>query len=255
MTTASFDKIVAKVAKCLVRNNCVIKKMDFRLFLRQIKPSSIDLILTDPPYTISKKTGFKNLGPNSVERFAVDMEFGEWDRVQIDLKALCESSYNVLRKGGTAIIFYDLWKISHLAEAMVRAGYKQIRLIEWLKTNPVPLNSKRNYLTNSREVAVLGVKVGKPVFNGEYDNGMYSYPIPNNGKRTHPTQKPLELFYDLVKKHSNKGDMVVDPFLGSGTTAEASLMLDRIFMGCDKDKFYTKIANERIEDYKIEIIS
>ena len=222
--------------------------MDFKDFMKKLPENSVDLMLTDPPYAISRKTGFKNLGPNSIERFAVDMEFGEWDKTEIDLEALCNLSYSLLKPSGTAIIFYDLWKISHLAEKMVSAGYKQIRLIEWLKTNPVPLNSKRNYLTNSREVAVLGVKGGKPVFNSEYDNGIYHYPIFNGRKRKHPTQKPLELFRDLVEKHSKLGALVIDPFLGSGTTAEAALMLGRQFAGCDKDKVYTKIANERTKD-------
>ena len=226
--------------------SCTIETTDFQDFLRKTPTGSVDLMLTDPPYAISRKTGFQSVGKRGVERFAVSMDFGAWDQDEIDLRALCDESYRVLRKGGTAIVFYDLWKISHLAEAMIEAGYKQLRLIEWQKTNPVPLNSKRNYLTNSREVAVLGVKVGKPIFNGEYDAGVYSYPIPNNGKRFHPTQKPLELFRDLVKKHSEEGARVIDPFIGSGTTALATLGLGRRFKGCDKDEHYAQIARERV---------
>ena len=221
---------------------------DFEVFFEEEETRQADLILTDPPYAISRKTGFKSVGPNSVERFAVDMEFGEWDQQEIDLSSLCQLSYKALRQGGTAIIFYDLWKLSYLADAMKAAGFKQLRLIEWLKTNPVPLNSRRNYLTNSREIAVLGIRGSKPVFNGEYDNGQYRYPIPNNGKRLHPTQKPLQLFKDLVKKHSNKGDLVIDPFLGSGTTAVAALQTGRHFAGCDKDSRYTKIASRQIKE-------
>lgn len=234
----------------MTAENHKVYTQDYREFLQEIPEGSVDLMLTDPPYAISKPTGFKGLGPNSVERFAVDMDFGEWDHQEIDLESLCSLSYRSLRKGGTAIIWYDLWKITPLAEAMKTAGFRQIRLIEWLKSNPVPLNSKVNYLTNSREIAVLGVKVGKPTFNSEYDNGQYIYPIPNKSKRFHPTQKPLDMFEKLVEKHSNKGDMIIDPFLGSGTTGVAATRLGRRFAGCDKDSEYVKIACRRINEVR-----
>lgn len=225
---------------------CCIERADFREFLATLDDGEVDLLLTDPPYTISRKTGFQQLGPKSVERFAVSMDFGEWDHGAIDLDALCVQGYRALRNGGTMIVFYDLWKITTLADAMASAGFKQLRFIEWLKTNPVPLNSKRNYLTNSREIAVLGVKKGNPTFHGEYDNGIYKHAIPNNGNRYHPTQKPLALMRELIDKHSDPGDLVVDPFLGSGTTALAAYQIGRSFAGCDIDDGYVEVAKERL---------
>ena len=65
---------------------------------------------------------------------------------------------------------------------------------KWIKTNPQPLNSKTNYLTNCREIALLGVKGGKPTFNSKYDNGIYKYPIQGGKIKFHPTQKNLKLF-------------------------------------------------------------
>ena len=225
-----------------------IKKQDFKEFLKELPKGSVDLILTDPPYTISKDTGFASIGKNSVERFAVSMDFGEWDKEQINLDDLTRLSYDALRKGGTIIVFYDLWKITNLAEAMTNAGFKQLRLIEWKKTNPVPLNSKNNYLTNSREIALLAVKGGKPTFHSEYDTGTYHHPIPNNGKRYHPTQKPLLLMEELITIHSNPNDLVVDPFVGSGTTAVAAKLHNRKFAGCDIDENYVSIARRRVEN-------
>jgi DNA modification methylase len=235
--------------------DCDIVRADFIDFLKSLRPNSVDLILTDPPYIISKKTGFKSLGENSVARFAVSMDFGKWDYTPIDLQELTQQSYRVLREGGTIIVFYDLWKITLLAEALKKADFNMSRLIIWEKTNPVPLNSKNNYLTNSREIAILGIKGGKPTFHSEYDNGVYKYPIPNHGKRYHPTQKPLELFSKLIEKHSNKNDLIVDPFLGSGTTAIASLQLGRKFTGCDMDNKYIKIAKRRIKNVQVDFIS
>lgn len=224
-----------------------IRQQDYTQLLGDLEAGSVDLVLTDPPYTISKDTGFKQLGDKSVERFAVDMDFGEWDKTVIDLAALTQLTYTALRKGGTAIIWYDLWKLSHLSEAMLEAGFKQLRLIVWEKTNPVPLNQSINYLTNSREIALLGVKVGNPTFNGKYHSGVYRYPIPRDGgKRLHPTQKPLKLFNDLVQMHSSPDDLIVDPFLGSGTTAVSAIGNGRQFIGGDIDPEYVQVAIDRV---------
>ena len=141
-----------------------------------------------------------------------------------------------MRDGGTCIIFFDLWKLSHLKELMGKYKFKQLRFIEWIKTNPQPINSRVNYLTNSREIALLGVKKGKPTFNSEYDKGIYEFPIQGGKKRFHPTQKSIKLFVELIKKHSNEGDVVVDTFLGGGTTAVACKESGRKFIGSELDE-------------------
>lgn len=106
---------------------------------------------------------------------------------------------------------------------------------------------KTNYLTNSREIAITGVKKGKPTFNSEYDTGIYNYPICHDKGRFHPTQKPLSLIEELIKKHSNIGDTVLDCFGGSGTTAVACINLNRKFKGCEIDKNYYEKAINRIK--------
>ena len=117
-------------------------------------------------------------------------------------------------------------------------------MIEWIKTNPQPLNSKVNYLTNCREIALTAIKDKKPTFNSQYDNGIYMYPLQGGKNRFHPTQKSLELFEDLIKKHSNENDTVLDTFLGGGTTAIASKKLKRKFKGCEISKeYYDKVIN------------
>jgi site-specific DNA-methyltransferase (adenine-specific) len=127
---------------------------------------------------------------------------------------------------------------------MEKHKFKQLRFIEWIKTNPQPINSRVNYLTNSREIALLGVKKGKPTFNGEYDNGIYKFPIQGGKNRFHPTQKNIKLFEELVKKHSNEGDLVVDTFLGGGTTAIACKETGRKFIGSELDEKYFKNLSE-----------
>ena len=242
MTADSFNSATLEAAKQTPR----IEVADFTEFLESLPRGSVDLILTDPPYTISRETGFKSV-VNGVQRFAVSMDFGAWDHSQVDLAEMARAFYRVLRNGGTAIVWYDLWKIGEIKEAMERAGFKMLRQIIWEKTNPVPLNMRATYLSNCREMAVSGVKGGKPVFHSQYDSGVYELPIPrHNGNRQHPTQKPEALFAELVRKHSNPGDLVVDPFLGAGTTAMAAVKNDRHFAGCDIDERYVQISRERV---------
>jgi DNA modification methylase len=144
------------------------------------------------------------------------------------------------------ICFYDLWKITELAQTMEAAKFKQLRFLEWVKTNPVPINQSVNYLTNAREIALLGVKGGKPTFNSKYDNGIYEYPIEHSKGRFHPTQKSLKLIRELIEKHSNPGDTVLDCFAGSCTTGVAALELGRSFVGCELDPGYFSQAQTRL---------
>lgn len=230
----------------------IFKNQDCYDFLATIPNNTIDLILTDPPYEISKPTNFQNgeLKYDDTDRFRISMDFGQWDKEQQDLKKLCKEYYRVLKPHGTVIIFYDIWKISYLKEALEEEKFKQIRFIEWIKTNPVPINSSINYLTNAREIALTGVKQSKPVFHSKYDNGIYQYPIYQGKDRTHPTQKPLNLFIELLQKHSNIGDVVLDTFVGSGTTPVACLKTNRHFYGCELDTNYYNQALKRINSNK-----
>jgi site-specific DNA-methyltransferase (adenine-specific) len=266
----------------LNENNLEIKHMDGLEFLSTVQNNSIDLILTDPPYIISRESGmnthFKNVKENEEKniafmksedewkiyktennitddvnkekymkygtiygkKYCVKTDYGDWDNefsIEILDEFICEY-YKKLKNGGTIIIFFDLWKISYLKEIMEKHKFKQIRFIEWIKTNPQPLNSNLNYLTNCREIALLGVKSSKPTFNSKYDNGIYMFPLQGGKNRFHPTQKSLPLFEELIKKHSNENDVVLDTFLGGGTTAIACKNTNRQFKGCEISKEY-----------------
>lgn len=255
-------------------------------YLSTIQNNSIDLILTDPPYIISRESGmnshYNNVKENEKQniefvktqdeweeyktnnnietdnnkqnymkygtiygkKYCVKTDYGDWDNefTMEDLDGFVGEYYKKLRKGGTMIMFFDLWKISHLKDVMEKHKFKQLRFIEWIKTNPQPLNSNTNYLTNCREIALLGVKGGKPTFNSKYDNSIYMFPLQGGKNRFHPTQKSLPLFEELIKKHSNEGDVVLDTFLGGGTTAIASKNTNRNFKGCELSKeYYDKV--------------
>ena len=263
-----------------------LQNTDGLSYLKTIPDSSIDLILTDPPYIISRDSGMnthyntvKENEKNQVEfvkteeewnayknennilddenkekymkygtiygkKYCVKTDYGEWDsQFTMDvLEEFISEYYKKLRTGGTFIIFFDIWKITPLKELMEKYKFKQIRFIEWIKTNPQPLNSKVNYLTNCREIALLGIKFGKPTFNSSYDGGVYRFPLQGGRNRFHPTQKSLALTEELIKKHSNEEDTVLDTFLGSGTTAIAAKNTNRKCKGCElSTEYYNKM--------------
>jgi site-specific DNA-methyltransferase (adenine-specific) len=217
-------------------------------FLEKLEDNSIELILTDPPYLISRDTGFSNGTNPDYDRLKISMQFGTWDQRFDGFPDVVKQFERVLKPSGTCIIFYDLWKISELAGWLKTAGLKQLRFMEWLKTNPVPINQSVNYLTNGREAAVSAVKGGKPTFHSKYDNGVYEFPIEHSKGRFHPTQKSLKLIEALVAKHSNLGDLVLDPFAGSGTTGVAAVTQGRRFIGCEIDQTYCERALLRLKD-------
>lgn len=228
----------------------MFEQKDALEFVEQLQDNSIDLCLTDPPYAVSRHTNFSSgdATGRDTDRFRISYEFGEWDTVDLCyFRSLFLSVYKKLRKGGSCIVFYDIWKIQELRDILEESGFKQFRFIEWIKTNPVPINSKRNYLSNSREVAITCVKGGKPTFNSEYDKGIYEYPIYQGKDRFHTTQKPVKLMEELILKHSNEGDSILDMFCGSATTLVACNNTKRVGFGCEKDETYFKKAERRLK--------
>ncbi len=219
--------------------------------LPTIKDNSVDLILTDPPYLISRESNFKKVSkdtPSDLKtKYNISINFGEWDNTDLDWAKLFSEYFRILKKGGTLLMFWDIWKATTIKSLAESVKFKQPRIGAWIKTNPVPINSKLNYLSNSTEYFFTFVKDSKPTFNSEYDKGFYSHPICHGKERlNHPTQKPLQLIKELILKHSNEGDLVLDNFAGSFTTGQAAIETGRYFIGIEKDDEYFKIGEDRL---------
>jgi site-specific DNA-methyltransferase (adenine-specific) len=223
--------------------------------LPNIKTGSISLILIDPPYLISKPSNFHRYTDNatndSIRKFSIiSNDFGKWDKEEIDFDLLFKEFFRILKKGGTLVIFFDIWKSGYIKDIAEKNKFKQPRICCWVKKNPTPINSKHNYLSNSIEYFFTFVKGGKPTFNSEYDNGIYSYAICNGKEREeHPTQKPISLIKDIIKKHSNEGDLILDCFAGTGTTGIASYELNRKYIIIEKEEKYYNIIVKRFNKY------
>lgn len=227
--------------------------------LPKIADNSVDLILTDAPYLISERGSDWSNSPDKTEYIATYKkyitDFGDWDKTRFDLQTLVNECYRILKPSGTFIMWYDIWKFQELRACAEVANFKQPRIGCWTKTNPVPVNSKINYLNNAREYFATFVKVGNPTFNSEYDladyfaESVFYQPILHGLERTaHPTQKPLSIIETLIRKHSNKNDLVLDMFAGSGTTPDACKRLSRNCIAIEKSSEYFKIMQNRVNN-------
>lgn len=198
--------------------------------MKQIPDNSIDLVVTDIPY------GEVNRNSNGLR----DLDKGNADIFDLDLDNLVSEFVRVSK--GSMYIFCGTEQVSKLRATMVEKGLST-RLIIWEKTNPSPMNGQHIWLSGV-ECCVYGKKKNA-TFNEHCKNSVLRFP--NGSSKLHPTQKPLNLFKKLIEVSSNEGDLILDPFLGSGTTAVACKQLNRNFIGIELSPDYCKIAEERIK--------
>lgn len=219
---------------------------DFLDYLNEIPDNSVDLILTDIPFMISRDGNFQTMKDR---RNRIGLDFGEWDK-DFDITIIASLQAKI-RKGGSFITFHSFEQYSSLQDVMSDLIFKD--KIIWEKTNPMPRNRDRRYISNI-EIASWFVKPGeKWTFNRQsdkYDGSVIRYPSESGGgfKRYHPCQKSQSVLTELILRHSNAGDVILDPFMGSGSTGVACVRTGRYFIGIEREKEYFKIAEERISE-------
>ena len=227
--------------------NFMFRNCDYKDLLVELKEQNItvDAVITDPPYGVSRKhqLGFSNMG-------RAGMDYGEWD-YDFDQKEWIRLTAPLIKLGGTIIVFNDWKNFSYIVEALDEQGFSMKDVIRWVKPNPMPRNTDRRYVGDF-EMAIWAVKDGgKWTFNkpegSAYLRPIYKCPSVPKSKRIHTTQKPLKLIEDILKVHTNEGDVVLDLFTGSGTTAEACLKNNRNFIGSEIDRTYFEKAMERLQ--------
>ncbi|MDR0752280.1 MAG: site-specific DNA-methyltransferase [Christensenellaceae bacterium] len=226
--------------------NIIIRNFDYKLLVEEMQTHEIrvNAIITDPPYCVSRdhQLGFSNMGRNG-------MNYGKWD-YGFNHKQWILDCADLVVDGGSIIIFTDWKNLSYLVEALEEKQCIVKDLIRWEKSNPMPRNIDSRYVMDF-EVAIWAIKGGKKwTFNRPGDKP-YLKPVYKSGvvlgkKRVHPTQKNLDVVIDIIKVHTMQGDLVFDPFLGSGTTALACLNTNRKFIGSEIDEKYFEIVKERL---------
>lgn len=210
----------------------------------------VDHIITDPPYNISKDNNF---GTMKNPRAGVD--FGNWDRGKFDLYSWVPEYAKLLNKNGSMIIFCSYRFISYIIDALEseEAGMVVKDILVWQKSNPMPRNINRRYVQDM-EFAIWAVKKSaKWVFNKPDDKpylrAMFTTSLVSGSEKLgHPTQKSLRLMEDIVLIHTNPDELILDPFMGSGSTGEAALKSGRRFMGIEFEKEYFEMAKKRLEN-------
>jgi len=206
--------------------------------MKEIQDGSVDLVLTDPPYNISKENNFSTMG-----RAGID--FGEWDK-EADLFTYIKDVKRVLHKDGSFIVF-NAWKnLGDIAKYAESLGMVTKDVLRLEKSNPMPRNRDRRYITDY-ELAIWFTNTNaKWVFNRNepnYQRPKFVCPI---DKGLHPTQKSLKLMTDLVNIHSNENQTVLDCFMGSGSTLLAAAELGIQAIGIELSEEYCEIARHRL---------
>lgn len=208
----------------------------------------VDHIITDPPYVISKKNNFSTM--KSAKRKGVD--FGVWDE-KFDLTEWIYKYSKLVKKDGSIIIFCSYRYISYIIAALEDNDFIVKDFIEWKKSNPMPRNINRRYVQDT-EFAIWAVnKKAKWVFNKPEDvsylRSSFTTPTVSGAERTiHPTQKSLEHLRHLIRVHTNEEQVILDMFMGSGTTGVAALIENRKFIGVEISEQYFEIAEKRIKN-------
>ena len=201
--------------------------------MKRIPDNYADITLTDIPYgeVNRKSNGLRNLNKENADVFNIDMD------------ELLREIYRVTE--GQIIIFCGKEQFSEIYKFFANKK-GTTRSIIWQKTNPSPMNGQHIYLSGV-EHAVWFKPRGRKVFNAHCKNTVFTYS--NGSRKIHPTQKNVDLFKELIADNSNEGEIVFDPFMGSGTTAVAAIDTGRNYLGFELDEEYHKLSEHRIADH------
>lgn len=234
--------------------NSKISNSDCLEALKQIPDNSVDLIVTDPPYNLGNfmRSRGTNMGKLRDNYFAYsgwdDLNFEDWSS-QMDL--FLAECHRVLKKRGALLIFMSIIKVETIIKFAQQYGlyYKTVGI--WHKTNPMPRNMNLQFV-NSTETWLYFVNdapTGTFNNNGKIIHDFVESSTINTSERKfgkHPTQKPLSVIKHFISLLSNENEIVLDPFMGSGSTGVACEILNRKFIGIELNADYFSIAQKRL---------
>lgn len=240
---------------------------DALLLLKKIPKESIDMIFADPPYFLSGD-GISCSGGKMVS-----VKKGDWDeKISIDEKHKFNRKWireckKVLKPNGTIWISGTMHNIYSIGMALEQEGFKIINNITWKKLNPPPNISCRAFVHSTETIlwAKKDLKKAKHKFNyslmREMNDGKQMKDVwetsltkPSEKKcGKHPTQKPMSILEKIILASTDEGDIILDPFNGSGTTGIVANKLKRNYIGIEKEKEYIDITIKRKEELENEV--
>lgn len=227
-------------------------------FMKNIEDDKIDLIFADPPYNLSgSRFNIKFVQSGGSD---LNTDKGEWDQFEsLDqyeefTKTWLSECFRILKEDGSIFVAGTYHNIYVVGYIMQKLGLTLLNEILWHKTDATPNISCTRFVAD-HENFVWARKGKKHKFNyqqlksmngGTQMRSIWSKGKTAGGKKIHPTQKPEWLLDRIITAASNKGDIVFDPFIGSGTTAVVAKQLSRIYLGTELNKDYYKVAQRRL---------
>ena len=235
--------------------------------LAGLPAASVDLVFADPPYNLQLEGALSRPDQSMVD--AVDDEwdkfasFAEYDSFTRNWLA---GVRRVMKPNATLFVIGSYHNIFRVGAALQDAGFWVLNDIIWRKANPMP-NFRGRRFTNAHETMIWASRdANAKAYTFHYEalkagnedcqvRSDWYFPICTGGERlkdadgrkTHPTQKPEALLAKIIMSASNPGDVVLDPFFGSGTTGAVAKLLGRNYIGIERDPIYAKAARARIE--------
>jgi modification methylase len=234
---------------------------------------SVDVIFADPPYNLQLAQELYRPDMSKVEGVE-----DAWDQFEslahydAFTRAWLEAARRVLKETGTLWVIGTYHNIYRVGAAMQDLGYWILNDVQWVKINPMP-NFKGTRFTNAQETLIWAQKVkgGRYTFNYQAMKGLnddqqmrsdWHIPICSgaerikiDGRKAHATQKPEALLYRVLLSSTHPGDVILDPFFGSGTTGAVAKKLGRHWIGIEQEDTYIKVARERIEATQLPLMT
>ena len=261
------------------------KKEDFTLLkgdtfelLDKFSPNTFDMIFADPPYFLSSG-GISCKGGKQVS-----VDKGKWDETKDIYQKLefhrlwISKCRRILKENGTLWISATLHSVYAIGVALEMEGFSIINNVIWQKTNPAPNLACRSF-THSTETILWARKINEKGKKGNHTFNYYQMKEANGNKQmkdvwsfeendeiwalsttpktekkfgSHPTQKPLKLMERIILASTNEGDLILDPFCGSGTTGISAIRMKRNFVGIENEEEYLELSKRRYEAEKDE---
>jgi DNA modification methylase len=223
--------------------------------MKQIDGESVDLIITDPPYNLGnfmrgRQTNLKQMRENFFGAAGWDdLAYDEWAE-QMD--RFFAEAHRVTKKKGAMVMFMSLMKVETVVKIAAKHHFYYKTTGVWHKRNPMPRNMNLHFI-NSVEGWIYLINDGKTGTFNNNNKALHDFietsvsPAGEKGHGKHPTQKPEGLIQHFVEVLTNPGDVVLDPFMGSGTAGVVSKRLGRPFIGIELDPHYYEFAKQRID--------
>lgn len=201
--------------------------------MKGIPDESVDMVLTDPPYGIAFQSGHR---ASRYEKIKGDQSL-DW------LDDLVEEIFRVSKNNTAHYMFCSFHHVDIFKQA-IQKRFKVKNIITWVKNNTSMGDLKGDFA--SKTEFIIFFQKGRRLINDKRDSNVFEYNKTRN--ELHPTQKPVDMTEYMLSKFSNDGNVILDPFMGSGTTGVACVNTGRSFIGMELEEKYFKIAEQRINE-------